>query len=383
MSEKIKYAKKFTLKEGFKLPITDNHSEMEKIGKQIFKENTHIYDERTLKIIKEKINEMMPTATKVEKESVFFRSIYDFWAYGNSIEEEFYYKFADKTHENKSEYLTNRILFKICNHLNDINEAINLIERKYNLYNYLKEYYHRDIVQISNDDDYDEFCNFVDKHPIFVSKLDNFSWGVSVERVDSSNYSNKKELFEFLLNKVQKSKKDLYFGHLTNDSNIVLEELIKQDEFFEQFNSSSVNSIRVTTVKVGDKVNIFYPWLKWGKKGSFTDNGCGISGGYVAGIDVEKGEIVTNGFDQHNHEIEYIPNSKIKIHGLKIPKWKDLINLVKVLARKFSKVNYIGWDVVLNDSIGGGGMDGYRSKFMGRCKRNAISIWDRKEARIL
>lgn len=76
--------------EGFR--ITDIPNEMEHFGRQIFKANPQIYTDKVTNVIKRHINKMMPDASDEEKEVILFRSVYDYWAYGNDIMGEFYFR---------------------------------------------------------------------------------------------------------------------------------------------------------------------------------------------------------------------------------------------------------------------------------------------------
>ncbi|MBE6781934.1 MAG: hypothetical protein E7540_04360, partial [Ruminococcaceae bacterium] len=104
-----------------KIKITNDLAEMAEIGKQLFEEHSDVYsNEKRLRSITDVIDLHMPDATKEEKNEVFFRSIYNYWVYGNNIKEEFYFNFADKTHEQKKEYITYRNRFAYMRHLNSV-----------------------------------------------------------------------------------------------------------------------------------------------------------------------------------------------------------------------------------------------------------------------
>ena len=102
------------------IPITDNRGEMEKIGRRIFDENTHIYNEKIVKEMHSFMNEVMPVSLAEEKDLFFYGSIYDYWVYGNSVREEFYYDFIHKTHQEKQTYLTMRKRMLYFAYLNDL-----------------------------------------------------------------------------------------------------------------------------------------------------------------------------------------------------------------------------------------------------------------------
>lgn len=321
--------------------ITDNPLEMEEIGREIVKEKENIYQPLMIETIYNAISSNLRGASEQQKNSVFYRSIYDYWVYGNSIDEEFYYDFLSKTHKEKSEYITFRLREKYCGYLNQGGDR-DLFVDKYRTYQRFKKYYLRDVIQIKSDEDYPVFEAFVKKHPSFVVKPKDMAFGVGVYLVKENDYSDLKELFEHIRDSGRKNHKEVVWAK--NDY-IVLEEIIEQDERFAVFHPESVNGIRLTTIKKGDKVEIFYPWFKVGANHNFVTSA--VFGTMDAGIDSKTGEVVTAGFKENGESYEYHPNTGVRIVGFKIPKWDELVEIGTNLALSLEKINYVGWDFVL------------------------------------
>lgn len=311
----------------------------------------NVYTSRVVEVIRRNIDLYMPTSSADEKENAFYRSIYDYWVYGNTISEEFYYNFLAKTHAEKSEYIVmrNRVIY--CDHLNDKETAKQYLDNKYNTYKLLKKYYKREAILISGEDDYENFCSFVEKHPIFVVKPVDFSIGLYISKESVSDYSNPRELFDKILRKRKSIANDdnrSVFLQVKGDVDILLEEVIQQAPEMSILHPASVNGLRITTVKVDDEINIFYPRIKMGSQGNFVDNAG--AGGFIAGVKFQTGVVETDGFDELTHcnkPLEYHPDTKIKICGFQIPHWNEAISLAKECASKFENVNYIGWDLAL------------------------------------
>ena len=95
-----------------KLKITENLAEMISIGKDIAAEKKDIYNERTYGLIMAKINKMMPEASEESKMNVYYQSIYDYWAYGFNIDEEFCYGLVNREGEGTDEYKKTYISFR-------------------------------------------------------------------------------------------------------------------------------------------------------------------------------------------------------------------------------------------------------------------------------
>ena len=152
----------------------------------------------------------------------------------------------------------------------------------------------------------------------------------------------------WLLNKNEHSNEEL-LKFIKSKNDLLVFDRILQTGFANELNSSSVNTIRIITMKDPHTNEVFAPFagLRVGRKASFVDN-C-EHGGYAFLIDVntgitgkapiltEKDELVWEG--KH-------PDSNDKIEGIKIPNWDYIKNEIIHLAQKNSFMPYIGWDVV-------------------------------------
>ena len=72
-------------------------------------------------------------------------------------------------------------------------------------------------------------------------------------------------------------------------------------------------------------------------------------GAVGVGIDLRTG-ITTLGIVENN-QIEYIPDTKIKVRGIKIPQWDSILEIA-VKAQVASKLGYAGVDIVLDEQNG-------------------------------
>ena len=342
------------------IKITDNILEMEQIGRKIYEEKSKIYTPLMVKTIYDNIDSYMKGASEKEKESIFFRSIYDYWVYGNSIDEEFYYHFYSKTHAEKSEYLTFRLREKYCGYLNQGGDR-DLFVDKYRTYQKFKKYYLRDVIQIKNDEDYPIFETFVKKHSSFVVKPKDMAFGVGVYLVRENDYSDYRELFESIRNSGRKNQKEVVWAK--NDY-IVLEEVIEQVEAFAQFHPESVNGIRVTTIRMGDKVVLYHPWFKVGANHNFVTSA--VYGTMDAGINPKTGIIETFAYKENGECYESHPNTGVRMKGFQIPKWDELVKIATEVALSLDNIRYVGWDFVLTPK-GWCIMEGnYDGDFMGQ-----------------
>ena len=128
----------------------------------------------------------------------------------------------------------------------------------------------------------------------------------------------------------------------------MLEEYIVQTTDLSDFHPSSLNTLRVSTIRCpNDDVIIFHPFLRLGVGPSIVDNAG--SGGLICSVDVSTGE-VTACCDECGRRYEYHPDTKRQILGYQIPIWHEIICFVEQLSKSSPKgTNYVGWDIAITD----------------------------------
>ena len=131
-----------------------------------------------------------------------------------------------------------------------------------------------------------------------------------------------------------------------NNFNLV-EECVSNCPELESLNSSSLNTLRITTFVVNNKVNILFAGLRVGAKGAKIDN---ISqGGYVAKIDIESGKICS---DFYKKESSSKSNNVIdSAIGFQIPFWDQVLSLINKIALVEKDVRFISWDICISPSV--------------------------------
>ena len=122
------------------------------------------------------------------------------------------------------------------------------------------------------------------------------------------------------------------------NSTWIVQEVIKQHEWMNRVNRSSVNTLRILTYNTGARVVSGKSVLRFGLPGSEVDN-CGKGGLYVA-VD-DDGVIGDMVFDPDRwwHKCDFA--------GEKIPFFKEAVNLVKTAHENIPLLFSIGWDVAI------------------------------------
>lgn len=125
--------------------------------------------------------------------------------------------------------------------------------------------------------------------------------------------------------------------------NFIAQEVLKQAEEIAQFNPSSLNCFRVTTMYMNGKFD-YATELKVGKKGAVRDNwNCAYW------INVNKEGVLSElGYDYNLNAVDKTDNGMV-FKGRSMPHFRDLTSELEKLHKKlFANCGIIGWDVTLD-----------------------------------
>jgi len=176
---------------------------------------------------------------------------------------------------------------------------------------------------------FEQFCEFTSKHPFFFGKPEAGSLGRGAGVFDTNKESDLSKLY-----------KELKQGKM------LLEELIHQNKELDEFNDTSVNTLRVVTVlRPNGDVVILTGDLRLGRKGKTSDNF--HNHGIASLFDVETGVVYTSGIDKTNRRYLFHPDSGKQIIGFHIPAWEQIKKTVTEAAKVVPEVHYVGWDIAI------------------------------------
>lgn len=322
--------------------ITSNDSAyISHTGKEIIENYPEVYTPAVLWQLKETIASYVKDETLIE--DVLYRSVYDYWMYGISTEEEFYLNLLDKTAEEKSTYISHMGRINLMHYLNKREDEY-LLKNKYETYKRIGSYYHRELLYIHSEDDFPKFADFCTRHKSFVVKPTGLAVSIGIRRVDVSPRENIHELFIGLLEEIKGINSRYKWA---SEGGLIVEELIIQGEEMACLHRDSVNSVRLTTINIDGKIHIWYPVIRIGVHGNFLCSGA--VGSILSGINKESGETETIGYNERGETFTEHPDTQIPLKGIQIPKWRELCELAVQLAAQFPTLRYIGWDFVWND----------------------------------
>jgi hypothetical protein len=138
---------------------------------------------------------------------------------------------------------------------------------------------------------------------------------------------------------------------LGNDS-LIFESVVHQTKQFSDFNSSSVNTIRViSTLYPNGMAKVIATIIRIGRAGKCVDN-AGSGGNVDVGVDVNTGEIKNAyQFDGWRHitEIEKHPDNNCQLKGVFIENWQAIIEDIKKFQQSFPYCKAAGWDIAITE----------------------------------
>lgn len=261
--------------------------------------------------------------------------IYSLHRFGITFADYFIYKFYDLNVYGRQKYNNLRLQYGYCEQFNgkDIRE---ICEDKSKTYSLLKDFYKREAVLVKSPDQ--DISKFLEKLP----KKDTSTENIVFKPLKGNSGHDIKFLSPSTLTKNQiKSILEKYGPFL-------LEEVIEQDPALGMLNPSSINTLRIATVKIGNDVKIFGSAIRMGRGNSRVDNAG--SGGIFAGIDSNTGIIISKGMDYQCNEFTKHPDTGITIPGFPIPKWNELMDLVKQVGSVIDGAVLIAWDFALSEN---------------------------------
>lgn len=248
-----------------------------------------------------------------------------------SINEYFMYDFAHKTRLEQSAYLSDKSTLEMFYRFNDSKKLSFNTRDKWKVYQYLKPFYHREICFVSGIEHKQDFISLLkDKKRLFCKPLCG-SLGIKTRIVRDTDCITDEDFGELL---------DYYAPE-----GFLAEELIQQSKSMMQLNPTSVNTLRVMTIRMDDRICMYFE-TRIGAMFSIVDN---LSwGSLICGIDHTDGTIIS-AFNKSRKPFKTHPHTRVPVVGTKIPCFSQAVDLAKELAQYFPEYRYLSWDFALTD----------------------------------
>ena len=130
-----------------------------------------------------------------------------------------------------------------------------------------------------------------------------------------------------------------------NQKNYIVQKYLVQHDDIKIFHPESLNTMRIMTLRLGEKILHVSSVFRMGRNNSAVDNFG--SGGVSSGIDKD-GKLKKYAFDVTYNRYEAHTNSKIKFEGYQIPKYSDAVELCKKLHTELLHFDLVSWDIAIS-----------------------------------
>ena len=159
--------------------------------------------------------------------------------------------------------------------------------------------------------------SFAGKYGDFIAKPIEKAGGSGIEIVHGNHPDELDTIIEKLLKKYQ-------YG-------LFVEELIGQADSMKELHPSSVNTVRIPTIRVSEKETvIFHPFLRVGRGSSVVDNAG--AGGIICALDAKSGTVIA-ARDEVGNEYPVHPETGVKLIGFVVPQLQSAVQTAKELAQ--------------------------------------------------
>ena len=269
--------------------------------------------------------------TSEDKNRLIADMISVYGAYGFAFDEYLLYDFENKSKEERVQFVADWEHLGYACVLNCPRNNI-IFDNKNKTYERFQKYYKRKLLLFERPEQYFEFEEFVLQHPTYILKPLDMSCGNGIMIDKSSDHENLKQWFEELL--------------LKYNGRFIVEELIIQADAMAKLHSSSVNTIRVPTIRLDEEVLIVNPFLRVGQGGRCVDNAG--AGGIICALDGESGVVFATA-DEHGNRFTEHPQTHVRLIDFKIPRWDEAKAFVSELAKVVPDNRYTGWDIALTE----------------------------------
>ena len=258
---------------------------------------------------------------------VFFDIVYCGLKYKAGYKDYLAFRFYELNASQRDTYITRGRNFEYVTSLNE-KDARELLSNKALFLEKFDELSHRKWLFVDKND-FEGFKSFYLSVDEFIAKPIHQLSGVGIEFFKT----DENDLVEM-------------FEKFTEDDEYVLEEIIKQHPKMSALNPSSVNTIRVVSLRVGDQVEFPFIGIRMGN-GSRLDNF--NRGGIIARVNIEKGILQTDGVSQDGTVYKRHPATNTEFKGFEIPFYQEAIEMVKWAAVRLPGIGYVGWDIAISE----------------------------------
>lgn len=273
-----------------------------------------------------------PDKSAEERKLIVDDMMHEAKKYDIVFDEYIFHLFYGKSQEERRAYISILEGAGYCERLNNPKNKL-IFADKGETYRVFGKYFRRDQVEVMKwtEQETAEFKAFLEKHPRFIAKPYTGGNGIGIRIVDLAEEGPFEKLCETLKNEYK--------------IGFVAEELIIQAKELSAVHASSVNTMRVITIRMDDRVEVLPCVWRVGRGGRCVDNGG--SGGIFCILD-DNGVIFSTA-DEHGNSYDVHPDTKHPLVGFQVPRHEEARELAKELAMVVPSNRWCGWDLALTE----------------------------------
>lgn len=275
-----------------------------------------------------------PVAKKVAKEigscsfCVLLDMIWCNFRYGAMDSRDYLlFEFWEKSASERNSFFTKRRYFRLIKHFDK--DTFVYLGDKDNMYKEYKSFIKRNWILVNSDTAESCAKNFLEKYETALVKPVSAEQGSGIFKISKHEEG---KLEQLLL------QKDV--------SPFLMEELLSNCDELNAVNSHSLNTLRVyTVVPKGETPKVVSTSLRCGCGNTVVDNWG--SGGIGYPVDLDLGIICSYGKNKKGEPFAIHPGSQVQMIGMKIPFFREAIDLAITCTLHNANVLYAGIDIAL------------------------------------
>lgn len=244
--------------------------------------------------------------------------------YGASPNNYIEFNFNELNDKQRQSYVTNRLSRKIIKKFNKP-EYTYIFENKVEFAKKFCDFFGREWLETKGLS-YEAFSEFVSDKKQYIYKPIGNAQGQGI--VVLSDSDDLKETYEYI----------------KNNGDAILEEWIEQHSTISSIYEEAVNCLRLITINNGKNVSIITGGVTWGN-GEKIANAC--YSGIVSPIELDSGTLTKPAADLLGNVYHSHPITKQNLVNIKLPYWKETIEMLKEAAIRVPQVGYVGWDIAI------------------------------------
>ena len=261
------------------------------------------------------------------KVRTFFDMLWCAARYGAGYYDYTMFGFENMNGKQRDTYLTRVRNKKVFELMNDYSYE-DLFDDKIQFNKLFEKYLHRKYLDGATATP-EQMEEFIRDQDFIFAKPNHSTCGDGIEKLRVADFKSAADILEYI------RKKDLP----------ILEHPLAQHPEMARLHPESVNTMRILTDLVGDKVYIPYIVVKMGRGGGYCDNSG--QGGILCRVDTETGKIMSVATDDYFNIFEKHPDTGIEFKGYQIPMFKEAVEMAREAAHVVPQMRHVGWDVAI------------------------------------